>query len=204
VEKSNLQYVEPEVSLIKFNEEMGNFHKISNVWREKGVFLIHENYPVVEFMFTTPKLRPSAIAFAVRIDFTNYDIEPPSLKFICPFTKKTLTRQEVLAHFIQVKMPDNVNPLVPIQNQIQQQDLLQGPPNEIPFFCIPGIKEYHDHPAHTGDSWLLYRKEGEGSLGFILDQLYTHSIAGISSYQVSYNIGFLQQIQIPIIQTPIK
>ena len=59
MEKSNLQYMEPEVSLIKFKEEISNFHKISNDWREKGVFLIHEDYPVVEFMFTTPKLRPS-------------------------------------------------------------------------------------------------------------------------------------------------
>jgi hypothetical protein len=194
--------MEPEVSLTKFKEEIGNFHKISNAWREKGVFLIHEDYPIVEFMFTTPKLRPSAIAFCVRIDFTNYDIEPPSLKFICPFTKKILTRQEVPLRFFQINMPDKVNQN--IQNEIQAQDLLQG--DEVPFLCIPGIKEYHDHPAHTGDSWLLHRTKGEGSLGFILDQLYDHSIAGIasiSSYNISYNIGFAQPIQIPKIQMPI-
>lgn len=198
MEKSNLQYMEPEVSLIKFKEEMGDFHKIRNDWREKGVFLIHEDYPIVEFMFTTPKLNPSAIAFAVRIDFTNYDIEPPSLKFICPFTKRMLNRQEILLKFFQIKMPDKVNPNVPIQNQIQHQDLLQG--NEKPFFCIPGVKEYHDHPAHSGDSWLLYRTKGEGRLGFILDQLYNHSIALISSYQVGHTvIGFAEQINVPII-----
>jgi hypothetical protein len=197
--------MEPEVSLIKFKEEIGNFHKISNDWRKKGVFLIHEDFPIVEFMFTTPKLRPSAIAFCVQIDFTNYDIEPPSLKFICPFTRRILTRQEIPVQFLQVKLPEKINANVPIQ--IQPQDLLQGPLDEIPFFCIPGIKEYHNHPAHTGDSWLLYRKRGEGGLGFILDQLYDHSIAGIagiSSYNISYNIGFAQPIQIPKIQTPIK
>ena len=190
--------MEPEVSRIKFKEEIDDFHKISNDWREKGVFLIHEDYPLVEYLFTTPKLNPSAIAFAVRIDFTNYDIEPPSLKFICPFTKRMLNRQEVLLKFIQIKMPDKVNPNVPIQNQIQHQDLLQG--NEKPFFCIPGVKEYHDHPAHSGDSWLLYRKNGEGRLGFILDQLYNHSIALISSYQVGHTVvGFAEQINVPII-----
>ena len=198
MEKSNLQYMEPEVSQIKFREEIGDFHKIRNDWREKGVFLIHEDYPIVEFMFTTPKLNPPAIAFAVRIDFTNYDIEPPSLKFICPFTKRMLNRQEILLKFFQIKIPDNVNPNVPIQNQIQHQDLLQG--NENPFFCIPGVKEYHDHPAHSGDSWLLYRTKGEGRLGFILDQLYNHSITLISSYQVGHTvIGFAEQINIPII-----
>ena len=195
MEKSNLQYMEPEVSLIKFKEEIGDFHKISNDWRTKGVFLIHEDFPTVEFMFTTPKLSPSAIAFCVRIDFTNYDIEPPSLKFICPFTRRTLTRQEIPVQFNQVELLEEINANVPIQ--IQGQDLLQGPPNGKPFFCIPGIKEYHDHPAHTGDSWLLHRKRGEGRLGFILDQLYNHSIAGISSYNISYNIGFAQPIQIP-------
>ncbi|HEY9245300.1 MAG TPA: putative metal-binding protein [Candidatus Methanoperedens sp.] len=203
MEKSNLQYVEPEVSLIKFKKEIGDFHNIRNVWREKGVFLIYESFPVVEFVFTTPKLHPSAIAFSVRIDFTNYDIEPPSLKFICPFTGRILTRQEIPVQFLQVKFPEKMDTNIPIQ--IQQQDLLQASsPNEIPFFCIPGIKEYHDHPAHTGDAWLLHRKRGEGGLGFILDQLYNHSITCISSYQISYNIGFAQTIQIPKIPTPIK
>ncbi len=184
-----MQYMEPEVSLTKFEEEIGNFHQISNAWREKGVFLIHEDYPIVEFMFTTPKLRPSAIAFCVRIDFTNYDIEPPSLKFICPFTKKILARDEVLLRFIQVnKQPDHVNPAI-------QTDLLQSHQNKTPFFCIPGIKEYHNHPAHTGDSWLLYRKNGEGSLGFILDQLYNYSIPFIKGHQLSITVaGFAQQI----------
>ena len=196
--------MEPEVSLIKFKEEIGNFHEIRNDWRTKGVFLIHEDFPIVEFMFTTPKLNPSAIAFCVQIDFTNYDIEPPSLKFICPFTRRLLTRQEIPLRFIQVNGQDKVNPNVPIQNQIQPQDLLQG--NERPFFCISGVKEYHDHPAHSGDSWLLHRKMGEGRLGYILDQLYNNSIAGvagISSYNISYNIGFAQPIQMPTIQTPI-
>ena len=191
MDKSNLQYMEPEVSLIKFKEEVDDFHKISNDWREKGVFLIHKNYPIVEFIFTTPKLRPSAIAFCVQIDFTNYDIEPPSLKFICPFTKKILTRREVPLRFIQINMPDKVDQN--IQNNIQGQDLLQG--DTVPFLCIPGIKEYHDHPAHTGDSWLLYRTKGEGSLGFILDQLYIHSTARV----VSYDLGFFYNIQMPII-----
>ena len=198
MDKTNLQYVEPEVSLIKFKEEIDDFHKISDDWRKKGVFLVHEDYPIMEFLFTTPKLRPSAIAFCAQIDFTNYDMEPPSLKFICPFTKKTLNRNEILPKFLQIKMPEKVNPNIPPQNQIQQQDLLQG--DETPFLCIPGIKEYHDHPAHTGDSWLLYRKKGEGKLGFILDQLYSYSIANIASYNIGYTVGFAQSIQIPIIQ----
>ena len=26
-----------------------------------------------------------------------------------------------------------------------------------PFLCLRGIREYHDHPQHTGDEWLLYK-----------------------------------------------
>lgn len=186
MDKINLQYMEPEVSLIKYKEEIGKFLEIVDVWREKGVFLIHEDYPLVEFLFTTHKIRPSAVAFAVQIDFTNYDIEPPSLKFICPFTKKILAGNEVLPHFIQSNQPNNANLAI-------QQNLLQSHQNKPPFFCIAGIKEYHDHPAHTGDSWLLYRKNGEGSLGFILDQLYDHSIPYIKGYQLGHVVvGFIQ------------
>jgi hypothetical protein len=25
------------------------------------------------------------------------------------------------------------------------------------FFCMRGVREYHEHPEHTGDQWLLYR-----------------------------------------------
>jgi len=191
----NLQYTHPDVTKRKYDEELKDFVKISELWRKKGVFLISETHPTIEFLFALPKLKPSAISFAVRIDFTNYDVEPPSLKFICPFTGKFLTKKEVGMKFIQAKVPEVIQPGLPVQ--IQQQDLLQGSENEIPFFCIPGIKEYHDHPAHTGDAWLLYRKRGEGRLGFILDQLYSYSTPTVKSYGINYVIGFNQQIEFP-------
>jgi hypothetical protein len=27
-----------------------------------------------------------------------------------------------------------------------------------PFLCLRGIREYHEHPQHSGDEWLLYRE----------------------------------------------
>ena len=41
-----------------------------------------------------------------------------------------------------------------------------------PFFCIPGIRQYHDHPQHSGDSWLLHRAAGEGTLATICDRIW--------------------------------
>lgn len=193
----NNQYTQPEITAKKYKVEVDNFKKIFEIWREKGVFLVKEEFPILEFIFHGRKVTPSPLAFAVRIDFSNYDVEPPSVKFICPFTSKLLTRKEVQTQFIQIRKPDHFNPNLPIKNQIQQQDLLQGGPDEIPFFCIPGVREYHDHPAHTGDSWLLYRKKGEGTLGFILDQLYDHSIPTITSYKLGLVVtGLNNEIKI--------
>ena len=89
-------------------------------------------------------------------------------------------------------------PGVPIQMQIRQQDLLQGEPDKIPFLCVRGIKEYHDHPAHSGDSWFLHRNNGEGTLHYILDILYKHSIPNIPAFSVNLTpvISFQQQIAI--------
>ena len=28
-----------------------------------------------------------------------------------------------------------------------------------PFLCLRGFREYHEHPQHSGDEWLLYRNE---------------------------------------------
>ena len=64
------------------------------------------------------------------------------------------------------------------------QSLLVQNNGKPPFICIPGIREYHNHPAHTGDSWLLHRRDGEGTLGFIVDKLYEYGISGIACYQV--------------------
>jgi hypothetical protein len=31
------------------------------------------------------------------------------------------------------------------------------PVTKRPFLCVKGIREYHEHPQHDGDSWCLYR-----------------------------------------------
>ena len=51
--------------------------------------------------------------------------------------------------------------------------IVQGHPKTgRPFFCVPGIREYHDHPQHSGDPWLLHRHTGEGSLATIADRIW--------------------------------
>jgi hypothetical protein len=63
----------------------------------------------------------------------------------------------------------------------------EGPENT-PFICIPGVREYHNHPSHTGDSWLLYRKKaGVGTLGYLIEKLYQYGIVTISNFNLNIN-----------------
>lgn len=190
--KEPVQIADPEVSKRKFEAECHKLKMVEDKYWEKGIICTKISYPNIYFIFSIPKLIPYPIVFSVRINFTNYDFEPPSVLFINPFTFQPLKREQIPIAFIQT----NVN------NPFQAQDLLQGVGDVLPFFCIPGIKEYHDHPAHSGDSWFLYRTKGEGQLLFIIDQLYVHSIALSKFYQINVSVPTIriqQEFKIPTI-----
>jgi hypothetical protein len=190
------QYTDPTVSQTKFEEELNGYELLNEEWRKKGVFLVKKEFPLAEFLFTVPKLKPSSVAFAVRIDFTNYNAEPLSVKFINPFTRELVTRKDVMVKFTQVSFV--AGPVAGAIPNVKQQDLLQGQPDDVPFFCIQGVREYHENPFHTGDAWELYRGEGIGTLNFLLDQLYNYSILQIVAHKVDLQpvISFQQQITI--------
>lgn len=187
--KKSLQYVDPEVTKLKFEKELQEFNALENEYRKKGVICFHVTSLSVSLIFAVPHLKPQPIAFAVNIDYTNWDVEPPSIQFIDPFTNKLLPREEIRIKFFQVRNKNNVRV---VNGRIQEQDLLQ--PGNPPFFCIPGVKEYHNHAAHSGDSWMLHRTKGEGKLCVLIDQLYNHSIAQSSNYVMSVNIGFNEAV----------
>ena len=56
----------------------------------------------------------------------------------------------------------------------------------LPFLCIRGVREYHRHPAHTGDAWLLHRGRGEGTLAAILAAIHEHGAAPIQAYTYDF------------------
>lgn len=136
--------------------------------------LIEDKEFRLRFLFSVPSLIPSPIAFAVELDYSNWDFEPPSLKLINPFTKEALKSNEVGIQFLQWNSEAG-----------KPQPLLVG--HEIPFLCIPGIREYHKHQHHSGDSWLLYRTNGEGKLADIIEKIIKHSISIIAGYLVNVN-----------------
>lgn len=175
---SELQYIDSRVTQEKFNSELEKFFKSKETYRKRGVFLLDVEFPNVYLAFSIVKLKPAPFAFAVKINFDNFDFEAPSVVFISPFTFEPIT----LKNEIGIMFPRKV------ENSPMPQFLIQQNEGKLPFLCIPGVREYHNHPAHTGDSWFLHRGiGGEGSLGFIIDKLYDYGITPIVSYQTVLN-----------------
>lgn len=181
MENKTIQFCDPEVTRVKFHNELQEFKQNEDEFRKKGVICIKSNFPSITLLFAIPHIQPQPIAFTVCIDYTNWDSEPPSIRFIDPFTDKVLERKDIRINFFQVK--DNNAIRVLPNGQIVELDLLQAA--NPPFFCIPGVKEYHQHPAHSGDSWMLHRTKGEGKLCVLIEQLYKHSIAQSGGYTVN-------------------
>lgn len=170
------QYADPEVTKIKFNKEIQEFSQNEDEYRKMGILCIGIEDYSIRLIFAIPHLKPQPIAFTVNIDFTNWDVEPPSIKLIDPFSGKLLCRNSVPIQFLQWNKESN-----------SLQPILVG--SEEPFFCIPGVKEYHQHPAHSGDSWLIHRNKGEGKLSTLINQLYRHSIAQSGNYTFNITIN---------------
>ena len=180
METNEIQFVDPEVTQEKFREELGMFFHLKEDYRRKGVLLLEQHYPNLFFAFAAPSLSPMPIAFAVCINFVNYDIQPLSVKFVHPLTFEPVSIEQVPT-WLYRKLEGSPVP----------QPLLQADQDRVPFFCIPGVREYHEHPFHNGDSWLLYRKKGgEGSLCFLLDNLQLYGTSSLTSYtwQVNFNM----------------
>lgn len=181
-----IQYVDPEVTKKKFQDELRAFEESEDEFRRLGIVCTERNAISISLIFCSPHLRPVGILFCVKIDYTNWDIEPPSVQFIDPFNREPLLRRDLSIKLIQVlpqvKSINGINPQ-------QQMDLLQGLPDQPPFICMPGVKQYHDHLWHSGDSWWLYRNRGEGKLVTLIRQLYRHSILQINSYGIQLNVN---------------
>lgn len=183
--KENIQYVDVEVTRKKFKKELEEFKELELEYRKRGVFLIENSEFKLRFLFSIPILIPSPIAFSVELDYTNWDFEPPSLILTNPFTGKALKSNEVGIQFLQWNNEAG-----------KPQPLLVG--LDIPFLCIPGIREYHNHQHHSGDSWFLYRNMGEGKLCDLIEKLIKHSVALINGYSVKINEYMILIPNIPI------
>ena len=184
------QAVDPAVTQVKFDREVGRLREMEAVYRRRGVLLQKVSFPTVTIAFCGAKLRPAPLLGAVRIDFTDYDLQPPSVTFVDPLThdelvveavampmfrfpKKEGTTREAMLTAAGQGVPVALTPLI-----------IAHEPGGKPFLCLPGIREYHDNPAHSGDPWLIHRTSGEGCLAFIVDNIWKYGPNATERYLV--------------------
>lgn len=195
--------VDSSVTQTKFERELATYHKLDEEHLRRGWLLLKAEFPEVFVVFATPQTQPPAVVFGVLLDFSNYDLWPPSVRLVNPFTRvpytfndlpMKLVRRTVVNGPAQLAVPGLPPGAIP--QFVQDVPLMQAHhPDDIPFLCLPGVREYHEHPAHTGDSWLLHRDRGEGTLYFLLEKIYQYGVQPISALQVRMvpQIGFAQQ-----------
>lgn len=167
--------VDPEVSRLKFDREVLRLQQQRKTLEQRGIFVIGTpEFPIVEVIYVSrhplrlvvptmqhggiflpqaamamvelPNL--SAKSFKARFDLTDYDLRAPSLEFRDPWSNALLNYATMLRALEYEK--DRKAHVVLLDDH---------PTTHKPFLCLRGIREYHEHPQHSGDSWLLYRKE---------------------------------------------
>ena len=56
--------------------------------------------------------------------------------------------------------------------------------DDIPFLCIAGVREYHEHPAHSGDHWELHRPFGAGRLVRLISVISKYGLETIHGFEI--------------------
>ncbi|MDP9470646.1 MAG: hypothetical protein M3Q71_08255 [Chloroflexota bacterium] len=184
--------VDPAVSRAKFDRELAQYRALEDDHLRRGWWLLKAEFPEVFVVFAAPQLKPPAVVFGVLLDFTNYDLWPPSVLLVDPFTRVPYKASElpsVLRRRIGPPLRLLAGPgmleggpamVVPQETRLMMWHNV----NDVPFLCLPGVREYHDHPGHSGDPWLLHRLGGEGRLHFLLEKLYQYGVKPITDYNV--------------------
>ena len=185
--------VDPEVTGLKLERELELWRENEETYRRRGWILLGRSELEVDigFLGRLPiGAQPvPAMTACVRIDFTNFDLWAPSVEFIDPFTG------EYLSPPVQALVETYEGP----------RDLVvhSHPDTNRPFFCVPGIREYHEHPQHSGDSWLLHRETRDGSLATICDRIWRAMARNLLGIHVEVQTlpGQLQ-LQLRVVNAP--
>jgi hypothetical protein len=196
------QTVDPEVSRAKFSSEIDDFRRSSALYGSRGWFLAEAEFPTVFVILAAPQLKPPALLTGVVLDYTDYDLQPPSVRLVNPFTREAWKGEELPTTlkrrvngegviFQGLQLPPGMLP----PRIIQEQPLMQFYADSLPFLCIAGVREYHENPAHSGDVWESHRLAGAGRLIRILEIIDTYGIRPLNGYQVALApqiVGFTQ------------
>lgn len=165
--------IDPAVNRAKFELEVAILRKQEDAMRGWGCWVSRAEYPNIDVIFvprkgiqfalpvgmTDPNGRSviAAIegevpfltgrAIGIRFDLTDYDIRAPSVTFRDPATWSLIPFSELPR--AQVSEDGS--------SQLMSVVLDSHPTTKQPFLCLRAVREYHEHPQHSGDDWMLYR-----------------------------------------------
>jgi hypothetical protein len=169
--------LDPEVNRRKFKREIRRLCDQQETLNSRGIFVLKSTtFPRINvfcaprhpLQVLVPTLRPGSIilpsgpttalvgqfesvaarAFKACFDLTDYDLRAPSVDFRDPWTDTPLDWPNMFRAF-EFERERGPHPVL----------LDKHPMTGKPFLCLRGIREYHEHPQHSGDEWLLYREE---------------------------------------------
>jgi Predicted metal binding domain len=197
------QFVDVEVSRAKFDREVDEFRQLESDFRARGWLLLDADFPVARVVMCASHLKPPPVITGVEFDYSNYDVVPPAVTFFNPFSGVAYGFDELptqLKRSVPQAMPfapnNQAGVVVPQMMMVAQQPLLQPRQDgEPPFLCIAGVREYHAHPAHSGDAWELHREAGAGRFVRLLEVIHKYGVEPISDYAIQLNLevtGLLQ------------
>lgn len=171
------QLVASEVTETKVSAHLAAWHEHADLYRERGWLLLKAAGTLVEIGFVAPNAAPGfrVMPIAIRLRYDNYDVWPPSLTFIDPLTGQPIV------------------PPIPARKREGEvlRDLIVGghPETGLPFLCLPGIREYHRHPQHSGDDWLRYRAQGMGAPAVICERIWQYMTGPVTGIGVNIGVG---------------
>lgn len=180
--------IDPQVNRTKFDRELARLIDQRSVLESRGVFVLTStNFPYIDVLVVprhalrvafpippgmqmppgvqlpSPADLPSGAtammmiasevpslavrAFKGRFDLTDYDLRAPSLEFRDPWT------DDLLPYATMLRATEFEE-----QRKAHLVLLDDHPITHKPFLCLRGIREYHEHPQHSGDDWMLYRQ----------------------------------------------
>lgn len=183
--------VDPAVSRAKFARELATYRQLEDDYRRRGWWMLKAEFPEIFIVFASSKTKPPAVVFGAILDFTDYDLKPPSVKLVHPFTQEPYQAKDLPAQLWQRVAPSPVpdGDTTPSPTEVQPRPLMMAhSPEDVPFLCIPGVREYHDHPAHTGDVWLPRRGLIEGTMHFLIERISRYGVDPINGVEIGFEI----------------
>jgi hypothetical protein len=174
--------VDPAVSKRKFEREVQAARAYAPFHRQ-GVWIMRAEYPIVFVVLVVNKPSPvlPGVLCGIHLDFSDYDVRPPSVKVVDPFDESPVLNFTWPFTKIKTRVDPESQKL-----SHEAHSLLQAFDPAKPFFCLPGVREYHECSAHSGESWFLHRKKN--MLIYLLDVLRGYGPAAINLLPPQYQL----------------